>query len=77
MEAVSEGFSGFDSEGDGLESLNLGGSVQGLFDDEYSCSESDEGSFNGFEYATDTESSSSNSGVDSEESCGITAGDVE
>ncbi|KAJ3399507.1 hypothetical protein HDU80_007832 [Chytriomyces hyalinus] len=76
MEAVSEGFSGFDSEEDGLESLNLGGSVQGLFDDEYSCSESDEGSFNGFENTTDTESSSSDSGVDSEESCGTTAGDV-
>ncbi|KAJ3236549.1 hypothetical protein HDU77_011784 [Chytriomyces hyalinus] len=77
MEAVSEGFSGFDSEEGGLESLNLEGSVQGLFDDEYSYSESDEGSFNGFENTTDTESSSSDFGVDSEESWGTTDGDVE
>ncbi|KAJ3260240.1 hypothetical protein HDU77_001473 [Chytriomyces hyalinus] len=35
MEAVSGGFSGFGSEEDGLKSLNLGGSVQGLFDDEF------------------------------------------
>ncbi|KAJ3234151.1 hypothetical protein HDU77_000468, partial [Chytriomyces hyalinus] len=73
---ISEGFSGLDSEEDGLESLNLGGSVQGLFNDKYSCSESDNGSFNGFENTTDTESSSRDSGVDSEESCGTTAGGV-
>ncbi|KAI8836971.1 hypothetical protein BJ741DRAFT_708317 [Chytriomyces cf. hyalinus JEL632] len=59
---LSENSLGFDSEEESLESLHLRCAVQGLFEDEYLYSDSDEGSFNGFETTTETESSSRDSG---------------